>query len=78
MIDTAPKSRVGAFSGMTHAIANCGAIIAPTLSGYLTLNYGYSSIFAATSAVTAIGMISMLLVRPGIFVKSKSPVLQEA
>lgn len=65
VIDTAPKSKVGTFSGLTHAIANTAAIIAPTLSGFLTVYYGYSSIFLATAVATGIGMLCMIFVRPG-------------
>ncbi|QWF52450.1 MFS transporter [Bordetella hinzii] len=65
VIDTAPKSRVGSFSGITHAIANLAAIIAPTLTGYLTYQYGYSAMFTAATAATAIGVVAMLFVHPG-------------
>lgn len=66
ILDSSPRSRVGAFSGITHAIANAASVIAPTLSGVLTYRYGYSSIFAAAAVATGIGMIAMLLVRPGL------------
>jgi len=65
VIDTAPKSRTGAFSGITHAIANSAAIIAPTLTGYLTMKHGYSAMFVAAAIATATGVIAMLFVRPG-------------
>src|ERR1700675_1656088 len=38
---------------------------APTLTGYLSLAFGYSSMFLAAAAITTVGMAAMLLVRPG-------------
>ena len=34
VIDTAPASRVGTFSGLMHFFANIASILAPTLTGY--------------------------------------------
>lgn len=65
VIDTAPATRTGAFSGMTHAVANTAAIVAPTLTGYLTMQYGYSSMFIAAAVATGVGVLAMLFVRPG-------------
>jgi dipeptide/tripeptide permease len=65
VIDTAPSNRVGAYSGMTHFIANTASFIAPMLTGYLTVRYGYSSMFVAAAVATALGMSAMLMVRPG-------------
>lgn len=65
VLDTAPSERVGTFSGLTMAFANTASIIAPTLTGILAARYGYSSMFTATCAVTAVGMLAMLFVRPG-------------
>lgn len=65
VIDTAPRSRTGTFSGITHAIANSAAIIAPTLTGFLTMEYGYSAMFIAAAVATGVGVVAMLLVRPG-------------
>ncbi|AYG07608.1 MFS transporter [Pseudomonas fluorescens] len=65
VIDTAPSNRVGAYSGMTHFIANTASFIAPMLTGYLTVHYGYSSMFVAAAVATALGMSAMLMVRPG-------------
>lgn len=66
VIDTAPRSRTGTFSGITHAIANTAAIIAPTLTGYLTMGYGYSAMFTAAAVATGVGVLAMLFVRPGL------------
>ena len=65
VIDTAPASRVGTFSGMMHFFANIATILAPTLTGYLTASHGYSAMFVAASVATAAGMFAMILVRPG-------------
>jgi sugar phosphate permease len=65
VIDTAP-SRVGTFSGIMHFIANIAAVLAPTLTGILSARYGYSSMFIATAVATAIGVIAMSQVRPGV------------
>lgn len=65
IIDTAPASRTGTFSGITHAIANTAAIIAPTLTGYLTAQYGYPAMFTAAAVATAVGVGAMLLTQPG-------------
>ena len=66
ILDTAPPSHTGTFSGLTHFFANTGSVLAPTLAGYLSATYGYSAMFFATSVATAIGMVAMLVVRPGI------------
>ena len=65
VIDTAPSNRVGAYSGMTHFIANTASFIAPMLTGYLTVRYGYPSMFVAAAVATALGMSAMLMVQPG-------------
>ncbi|WYX22429.1 MFS transporter [Achromobacter xylosoxidans] len=66
VIDTAPASRVGTFSGLMHFFANIASILAPTLTGYLAARHGYSVMFVAASVATAVGMIAMLQVRPGV------------
>lgn len=66
IIDTSPANRTGTFSGMTHFFVNIASIVAPTLTGVLTASYGYSSMFVAAAVVTAIGMIAMSFVRPGV------------
>jgi MFS transporter, ACS family, hexuronate transporter len=65
VMDSVPPARVGAMSGTMHFVASLAAIIAPTLTGYLSVAYGYSSMFLAAAAVTAVAMVAMLLVRPG-------------
>lgn len=70
VIDTSPRSRTGTNSGIMHLFAATASIIAPTLTGYLVSVYGYNSMFIAAGVVMAIGMLSMLMVRPGEF---KSP-----
>ncbi|TCF98636.1 MFS transporter [Paraburkholderia strydomiana] len=66
IVDTAPLNRTGTFSGLTHFFANTASVLAPTLTGYLTVEYGYSSMFVAAAVTTAIGMGAMSLVRPGL------------
>ena len=67
VIDTSPRSRTGTNSGIMHLFAATASIIAPTLTGYLVSAYGYNSMFVAAGVVMAIGMLSMLMVRPGEF-----------
>ncbi|OZC55895.1 MFS transporter [Rhodococcus sp. 06-621-2] len=69
-IDTVPE-RSATFAGITHFFANAATIIAPTLTGFLVASYGFDSMFVATAVATAIGMVSMLFVRPGRFRASK-------
>lgn len=71
VIDTSPRSRTGTNSGIMHLFAASASIIAPTLTGYLVSLYGYNSMFVAAGSVMAIGMLSMLMVRPGEFRRSR-------
>jgi MFS family permease len=68
VIDSVPASRVGAISGVMHFVVSSAAVLAPTLTGYLTLAFGYSAMFLAAAAVTVAGMVAMLMVRPGVVV----------
>lgn len=65
VIDTTPKAKIGTYSGMMHFLANIGAVLAPTLTGYLVSQSGYGAMFTAAAVVTCIGMFAMLMVRPG-------------
>lgn len=65
VIDTTPKNKIGTYSGMMHFLSNIGAVLAPTLTGYLVSQSGYGAMFTAAAVVTCIGMVSMLLVKPG-------------
>jgi sugar phosphate permease len=67
VIDTSPRSRTGTNSGIMHLFAASASIIAPTLTGYLVGAYGYNSMFVAAGIVMVLGMLSMLMVRPGEF-----------
>jgi sugar phosphate permease len=79
VIDTSPRSRTGTNSGIMHLFAASASIIAPTLTGYLVGAYGYNSMFVAAGVVMAIGMLSMLMVRPGELHRSRrSRTLQTA
>ncbi|KOS59808.1 MFS transporter [Lysinibacillus agricola] len=64
IIDTEPN-RAGTFGGITHFITNTATIIAPTLTGFLVISYGYSSMFTAAAVASVIGMVAMLFVKPG-------------
>lgn len=65
VIDTAP-TRAGTFGGISHFITNIATIVAPTLTGFLVALHGYNSMFIATAVATAVGMVSMIFVRPGV------------
>lgn len=64
VIDVSPKSSVGAYSGMTLAVANLASILAPTLSGWLAQHHGYNAMFFATAAVSFCSMFCMTLLQP--------------
>ncbi|OMP66522.1 MFS transporter [Domibacillus epiphyticus] len=64
IIDTEP-SRAGTYGGITHFITNTATIIAPTLTGFLVVSYGYPSMFVAAAVASVIGMTAMLFVKPG-------------
>jgi ACS family hexuronate transporter-like MFS transporter len=65
ILDTAPRHKVGTWSGIMQFFANTATILAPTITGILASKYGYSAMFVATAIVTSIGMVAMLLVSPG-------------
>jgi sugar phosphate permease len=65
ILDTAPRNKVGTWSGIMQFFANTATILAPTITGVLASKYGYSAMFVATAIVTTIGMLAMLLVSPG-------------
>jgi ACS family hexuronate transporter-like MFS transporter len=71
VIDSVPASRVGAISGSMHFVASISSVLAPTLTGYLAVAFGYSSMFLAAGAVTGIAMIAMVMVKPGLATPSK-------
>ncbi|MBG9854838.1 hypothetical protein ABE13_04985 [Bacillus wiedmannii] len=64
IVDTAP-AHLGTYSGMMHFIAYIVKILAPTLTGYLVVSYGYSSMFIVAAILAAIAMGTMLIVKPG-------------
>ena len=64
IIDTEP-SRAGTFGGITHFITNTATIIAPILTGFLVVSFGYTSMFVAAAIASGAGMIAMLFVKPG-------------
>jgi len=64
VIDVTPRASVGAFSGMTLAIANLAAIISPMLCGWLAQYYGYNAMFTVTAIIAFVSMLAMLLLQP--------------
>ena len=64
VIDVTPKASVGAFSGMTLAIANLAAIISPMLCGWLAEYYGYNAMFTVTAVIAFVSMLAMTLLQP--------------
>ena len=73
VIDSVPVSRVGAISGSMHFVASISSVLAPTLTGYLAVAFGYSSMFLAAAAVTGTAMLAMLMVKPGLPSPSQEP-----
>jgi len=78
VIDSVPASRVGASSGLMHFVASISSVLAPTLTGYLAVAFGYSSMFVAAAAVTGIAMIAMLMVKPGLPTPNQRPIARFA
>ncbi|POW57084.1 MFS transporter [Candidatus Pantoea alvi] len=64
VIDVTPKASVGAFSGMTLAIANLAAIVSPMLCGWLAEYYGYNAMFTVTALIALGSMLAMTLLQP--------------
>jgi sugar phosphate permease len=64
VIDVTPKASVGAFSGMTLAIANLASIISPMLCGWLAEYYGYNAMFTVTAVIALGSMLAMTLLQP--------------
>lgn len=64
IIDTEPN-RAGTYGGITHFITNTATIIAPMLTGFLVVQFGYSSMFVAAAIASAVGMLAMVFVKPG-------------
>ncbi len=64
IIDTEPN-KAGTYGGITHFITNTATIIAPTLTGFLVISFGYSSMFTAAAVASVIGMVAMIFVKPG-------------
>lgn len=70
LIDIEP-SKTGTFGGIMHFLGQSSAVIAPTVTGVLVTNYGYSAAFIMAGVISAIGMVCMF------FVKFKSSTLNE-
>ena len=64
VIDVTPKASVGAYSGMTLAIANLASIISPMLCGWLAEYYGDNAMFTVTACIAFGSMLAMTLLQP--------------
>ncbi|ADK16519.1 MULTISPECIES: MFS transporter [Clostridium] len=62
LIDIEP-SKTGTFSGIMHFLGQTSAFIAPTLTGTLVKNYGYSAAFIIAGIICAVGMVCMFFVK---------------
>jgi sugar phosphate permease len=62
LIDIEP-SKTGTFGGIMHFLGQTSAFIAPTFTGILVKNYGYSAAFITAGIISAVGMICMLFVK---------------
>lgn len=69
IVDTAP-AQAGTYSGVMHFISNIATVLAPTLTGYIVVDYGYPAMFTAAAIAAAIGMVAMFFVKPGRRVKT--------
>jgi len=78
VIDVTPKSSVGAYSGMTLAIANSSAIISPMLCGALAEYYGYDAMFWATGSLAVFSLCAMALLQPEKRVISRQPAVAQS
>jgi sugar phosphate permease len=64
ILDTAPE-RAGAYGGITHFFVYTAAIVAPTLTGYLVMKYGYDAMFITAASAALLSMIFLFFVKPG-------------
>ncbi|WP_241608794.1 MFS transporter [Rosenbergiella epipactidis] len=78
VIDVTPKASVGAYSGMTLAIANSSAIISPMLCGALAEYYGYNAMFWVTGSLAVVSLCAMALLQPEKRVISRQPAVTQS
>lgn len=64
ILDTAPE-KAGTYGGITHFFVYTAAIVAPTLTGYLVMNYGYDAMFITAASAALLSMIFLFFVKPG-------------
>ncbi|MBD1380984.1 MFS transporter [Metabacillus arenae] len=70
VLDTEP-SRAGAYGGILHFFGAFASLLAPTLTGFLVMNYGYTSMFISVVVAALFTMVCMVFVKPGKRVKEK-------
>ncbi|AGB80426.1 sugar phosphate permease [Serratia sp. FGI94] len=73
VLDVTPKASVGAYSGITLAIANLASISAPMLSGWLAQQHGYGAMFFATALVSFCSMLCMTRLQPEKKIAGRTP-----
>jgi dipeptide/tripeptide permease len=56
--------KAGSYIEITHFIVNI-AIVAPTLTGFLVMRYGYDAMFITAAIASIFSMIFLLFVKPG-------------
>lgn len=60
--DIVPAGRIGATGGFVHLLANLAGILSPSLTGWLVqYGTGYSSAFLLASALSAVGVVVLLV-----------------
>lgn len=64
IINTA-SNKTGTYGGITHFFVNSATVIAPTLTGYLVVSYGYSSMFVSAVIASLISVVAMCFVKSG-------------
>ena len=64
ILDTDPEI-AGSYSGITHFFVNIAAIVAPTLTGFLVLRYGYDAMFITAAIAAVLSMVFLMFVNPG-------------
>lgn len=64
IINTA-SNKTGTYGGITHFFVNSATVIAPTLTGYLMVSYGYSSMFVSAVIASLISVVAMCFVKSG-------------
>ena len=64
ILDTDPEM-AGSYSGITNFFVNIAAIVAPTLTEFLVLRYGYDAMFITAAIAAVLSMVFLMFVNPG-------------